>query len=293
MVRKSMGAPIRSPRDAPAEPSTAADAFQRPLRFRFQARLSASVRPVNMKNKYQIRQSVFAGTPFVEVWGATFSCEDLYEIVGRDQFMSTFVFKAGTDASSKFGQSVTGVTFYDKGELEVFERFNKEGTELGDRRVKIDSPMPELTIAQREDLKYGGLLVADVEYISFISYRRAAERHKSGEKKVPNIIYIPYKDDPKVDYDILYQNYIVSKINSRTELIPYEKEKFIGITLGINDGHIDSRLLKYLGFDVEKVQDCTNIWYHIYKTKERRKRISEEEKSNWQTSNSSDRQKIL
>ena len=232
-----------------------------------------------MKNKYQIRQSGFAGTQFVEVWGASFCCEDLYEIVGKDQFMSTFGFKMGTDASSKFGQSVTGVIFYDKDELELFKRRNEEEIELGDRRVKIDSPMPELTIAQREDLKYGGLLVEDIEYVSFIPYKRTEERHESGEKKVPNIIYIPYKDDPKVDYDILYQNYIASKINSKTELIPYEKEKFIGITLGINEGHIDSRLLKHLGFDVEKVQACANIWYHLYKTKERRKRISEKEKS--------------
>ena len=84
--------------------------------------------------------------------------------------------------------------------------------------------MPELTIAQREDLKHGGLLAKDIDYISFSPYRSAEERHESGEKKVPNIIYIPYEGDPKVDYDILYQNYIVSKINSKTELIPYEKK---------------------------------------------------------------------
>jgi hypothetical protein len=44
MVRKSMGAPPAAHGTLPAEPSTAADAFQRPLRSRFQARLSASVR---------------------------------------------------------------------------------------------------------------------------------------------------------------------------------------------------------------------------------------------------------
>jgi hypothetical protein len=231
-----------------------------------------------MKNRYEIRKYPFSGTSFIEVRGPSFSCEDLYEIVGKDQYMSTFRFKTGTDASSKFGQSVTGIIFYDKDELEVFRRLNTEETELGDRRVKIDSPTRELTVSQHEDLKYGGVLASDIEYISFIPYKSDEERHETGEKKVPNIIYIPYKADPKVDYDILYQNYIASKINSKTELIPYEKEKFIGITLGINDGHIDSRLLDYLGFDVEKVQASNNIWYHIYKTKERRKKISEEEK---------------
>jgi hypothetical protein len=43
MVRKSMGAPPAAHGTLPAEPSTAADALQRPLRFRFQARRSASV----------------------------------------------------------------------------------------------------------------------------------------------------------------------------------------------------------------------------------------------------------
>jgi hypothetical protein len=43
----------------PAEPSTAADAFQRPLRSRFQARLSASVRCQVREGKIQERPSEF------------------------------------------------------------------------------------------------------------------------------------------------------------------------------------------------------------------------------------------
>jgi hypothetical protein len=239
----------------------------------------ANVKLISMKNRYEIRKYPLSGTSFIEVRGPSFSCEDLYEIVGKNQYMSTFRFKTGSEASSKFGQSVTGVVFYDKDELALLSGFDKDCTELGDRRVRIDSPARELTISQCEDLKYGGVLAADIEYISYIPYKTPEQRHETGEKKVPNIIYIPYTADPKVDYDILYQNYIASRINSKTELIPYEKEKFIGITLGINDGHIDSRLLDYLGFDVEKVQASTRIWYHLYKTKERRKKISEEEKS--------------
>lgn len=173
-----------------------------------------------MKNKYQITRYGITGTQFIEVRGVSFCCEDLYEIVGKNQFMSTFGFKTGTDASSKFGQSVTGVIYYDKDELRLFQRDHEKRAALVNRMVKIDSPMRELTITQREDLKYGGISAADIEYVSFIPYKDNVEYHESGEKKVPNIIYIPYKADPKVDYDILYQNYIASKINSKTELIP-------------------------------------------------------------------------
>ena len=179
---------------------------------------------------------------------------------------------------SKFGQSVTGVIYYDKNELEAFKGLNQKEAEQEYIRVKINSPMPELTIAQREDLKYGGILVTDIDLISFMLYKQAEERHESGEKKVPNIIYIPYDDDHNIDYNILYQNYIVSKNNSGVELTRYEKEKLIGITLGRNKGHIDSRVLNHFGFDLPEVQACKNIWYHIYTTKERMGIISEDEK---------------
>jgi hypothetical protein len=229
-----------------------------------------------MKNKYEISQ--YEGLPFVEVRGASFSCDDLYEIVGKHQFMSTFNFKTGSDAMSKFGQSVTGVIFYDKNGLEAFNGLNQKAAEQEDRRVKIDSPMPELTIAQRENLKYGGILVTDIEFLSFMPYKQAEERHESGEKKVPNIIDIPYDGDYNVDCNILYQNYIVLKHNSGVELTPYEKEKLIGIIIGRNKGYIDSRVLNHFGFDLPKFQSCKNIWYHIYKTKESMGIISEEEK---------------
>ena len=50
MVRKSMGAPPAAHGTLPAEPSTAADALQRPLRSRFQARLSRSVDMIDIAN---------------------------------------------------------------------------------------------------------------------------------------------------------------------------------------------------------------------------------------------------
>lgn len=232
-----------------------------------------------MNNNYQIKEGVFSGFPFIEVCGDSFSHGDLYEFVGKNQFMCTFVFKTGSESLIKYGQSVTGVLFYAKSELNGFENLNKEMIELEERRLKIDSPMLELSITQREELKYAGLLITDINSISFIPQMAKDERHESGEKIVPNIINITYDDNPKIDCDILYQNYIVLKNNSHTELIPYEKEKFIGITLGINDGHIDSRLLNHLGYNPETVHECTNIMYHFLKTKKRRNTLSEEDES--------------
>jgi hypothetical protein len=57
MVRKSLGAPPAAHGTLPAEPSTAADTFQRPLRSRFRARLTRSVRPCGQKANPQDREA--------------------------------------------------------------------------------------------------------------------------------------------------------------------------------------------------------------------------------------------
>jgi len=232
-----------------------------------------------MKNKYEIKEYCLGEIRSIEVWGDSFCHEDLYELIGKNRFMSTFVFRPGTEARSKYGESVTGVIFYAKDEVDVLKGLNQEPAVAPEGFLKIHSPMPALTQAQREELKYGGIPVTDIHYISFLPYTRDEGRYESGQKVVPNIIEIPYEDDGRVDYDNLYQHYVASKINSKTELIPHEKEKLIGITLGINDGHIDSRLLNHLGFELEEVRNNLNIWYHRYKTRERRGIISEEEKT--------------
>lgn len=230
-----------------------------------------------MENNYQIIESLVGGIQFFEVWGECFSQEDLFSFVGKEQFMCTFGFKPDSDSLAKFGQTITGVIFYSKDELEA----DASDCKSNQPTIRIVSPMPDLNQAVREDLKYGGFLITDIAYLCFSPYKQTEEHHESGEKKVPNIICIPYEDDPKVDVDKLYQNYLTTKNNAGDELIPYEKEEFVGITLAINNGRIDKRLLSYFGFDIDKMKDYRNIWYHYYKTKERRKTITEEEKSNF------------
>jgi hypothetical protein len=228
-----------------------------------------------MKNKYEIIDDGFG----IQVSGECFCHEDLYELIGKNRFMSTFEFRHGTEARSKYGESVTGVIFYSKDEADILKNLNQDEAKTSQGLLKIHSPMPNLTQAQREDLKYGGVAVADIHHISFLPYTRDEGRYQTGEKVVPNVIEIPCEDNSRVDYDNLYRHYIASKINSKTELIPYEKEKFIGIMLGINNGHVDSRLLNLLGFEPEDARNNLNICYHRYKTRERRGTISEEEKA--------------
>ncbi len=42
------------------------------------------------------------------------------------------------------------------------------------------------------------MLLEDVAAIHVVPLGRSIERHKTGEKKIPNVIEIPYKHDPTV-----------------------------------------------------------------------------------------------
>lgn len=149
-----------------------------------------------MKNDYKIIDFSVVGLPFVEAYGDIFSYKDLYELVGRQQFMTTFNFKTGTEAHTKFGENVTGVIYYDYKILsKLRENSFEDDSEFTE--IKISSPTPSLSVENVSDLKYGGIKISDIDFISFLSYRVEAEMHSTGEKKVPNIVEVP------VDCDLL------------------------------------------------------------------------------------------
>lgn len=228
-----------------------------------------------MINNYQIIDCYEMGIPFVEVYGDAFHYNDLYELVGCKRFMTTFNLKHGSSSYKQYGENVLGVIYYSSKELQSIDT---EVTVVS--TVKIESPEINLSIENKSNLKYGGIEIADIDYISFLPYQNKMELHDTGEKKVPNIIEIVV-DFHGIDPDLLCQGYLISKNNSNVDLLPYEKEKLIGITLGINNGRIDSRLLKHLGFDVEGIKINRNVWFHVYKLKERRGTLSDEERKKY------------
>lgn len=229
-----------------------------------------------MKNKYAIYDYTKLGIPSIEVHGECFCYQDLYELVGRNQFMTTFNLKDGTSSKNQYGESVLGVIYYGFKQTQELEESLSTGAEVDGVRIRIDSPDIKLSHTQRHDLKYRGIEVDDIASILFLPYKNEIERFETGEKKVPNIIEIKMNCS-EIDPDILYQNYVVSKINSKVELILYEKEKYIGITLGVNNDRIDSRILDHLGIIKDSIKDNFNIRFHQYQVKERRGTLSEKE----------------
>jgi len=233
-----------------------------------------------MRNHYRIVDYSEFGIPYIEVSGDQFHYQDLYEIVGCNQYMTTLQIKVDSESYKQFGSTVLGVIHYDYIGLKTLESSLINGTELADTKVRIDSPDRSLSLHQKSDLKYCGLKISDIEKISFLPCKKEIEKHKTGEKKVPNVIEIKVNCSG-MDVDILNQNYLASKISSGTKLVQYEKEQFIGITLAFNDGRIDSRILKHLGFSEHDLKNNLNIWNQLYQVKERRSQLSELDERNY------------
>lgn len=233
-----------------------------------------------MKNDYRLIDYTNLGLPSIEVYGDSFHYQDLYELVGKNEFMTTFNLRKGSLSFNEFGSSVLGVIYYDRRSLDELEEANISGREVNVDKIRVDSPNIKITEQLKGDLKYSGINVDDIESISFLLYKRDTETYETGEKKVPDVIEIEF-DSRGVDVDVLNQNYLVSKHNSGTALIQYEKEELIGITLAFNKGRIDSRILKEFCFTEDDLNTNLNIWMSLYKVKERRNQLTDIDKENY------------
>ena len=229
-----------------------------------------------MLNDYKIIKNSALGLPYVEVYGRLFHYQDLYEFVGKNEFLTTFVLKKNSSAYQEFGRSILGVIFYSPNELDKLENSLVSGSGLEKNTIRIDCPSDEVSAEKRRELKYQGIGVQDIESISFFPYKRAVERHNTGEKKIPNLVHVK-TDLSKLNLEVLEQNYLVKKHNNDVELVQFEKERLIALILGFNDGRIDKQILSEFGYTEDELITNINIRNHYYKIRTKRGQITEEE----------------
>jgi hypothetical protein len=228
-----------------------------------------------MRNNYSTIDHRRKGLPSIEIYGEQFHYQDLFEMVGCDQYMTTFNFKNGSEAFLKYGLSVMGKIFYDHEKLKALNESLQCNVEISENCIKVDSKDSRLTLIQKgELLKYTGINVSEIESLSYYPHKRRIEFHEGGEKKVPDVVTVSV-DIGGIDPDILEQNYLVQKLNSGVDLAPFEKEGLLGIELGLNNGVVDLKLLAFLGISKDEVKENLNIWHRLYKFKERRGQLSE------------------
>ena len=219
-------------------------------------------------NIYQL-----AGITLVQMSGGPFTHHELWKSLGEQQYVATFELKADSEAYKRYGPSVVGRIAYTMGDRREMSRAYDPGP------VRIDSLQPELATEAKKELKYHGFSLESIRIVSFVPLNRPEERHESGEKKLPNVIEIPYDHDPRADVDRLTQSYLVRKNNDGMELAPFERDQVIGITLGLNDGHIDRRILEHFGHDTATAAESLDVRYYRLQTKQRHGGLTEAEKS--------------
>lgn len=228
-----------------------------------------------MNTEYRVTSLMDFGLPGVEIAGNAFNAKDIYEFIGREQYSSTFVFKADSPAFIEYGPNLTGFPCYDPKTKSLLDSGHNPTEVAAINQLKIEVTLGELSAEQKHALRYKGVSISDIESISFLRYKQKTEFHSTGEKKVPNIVEIK-ADFSDLDYDILLINYLTSKHNHGVELIDFEREELVGLLLAKDDFRIDTRILDTLGLTVEQIKTNQAIWYHAYKSLDRKGRISME-----------------
>ena len=206
----------------------------------------------------------------IELRGS-FTSEDLYLAVGREQFVCTFAFRDGSDAQKALGREVTGTIAYSPKQRDALE--HSQPIE-GESMLRIHLLNPELSRRVTDDLKYDGVAISDVEAVSYMPYKTKGEMHEDGAKKVPGILYVDLEHAEAIDIDVLFKNFMIQKNNDGVALIPHERERLIGTMLGLNEGRINGRILNHFGFKAETASNNNEINYYRLMTIKRRSSLT-------------------
>jgi len=229
-----------------------------------------------VRKAYEVAQHQVLDVPFFEVRGAEFCAEDLFELVGKNEYTCTFRFRAGSDAHNVFGGSITGSIVYSPKERAALLSEQSSAETGGCKHVRIQCVRPELPQELLDELRYKGSLIADIEQVQFLPYSPPQEANPDGTKKVPGIIHIDLPENAlEADIDLLFQSYVVMKHNDEVELIPYEKERLIATILEMRGGRIDSRILSTLEFTPSEASESAEICFHRLTMRKRRGALTE------------------
>lgn len=215
------------------------------------------------RSMYKLVLHEVTGLGLFEATGS-FTHADTWELVGDATRVATFTFISGGVAERSIGKSVTGVPTYTPKERAA-------GTLICGTTLRIDTAMHDVKPQVRRLLEHRGVALDEVAVMQFLPlFATRCDRHETGEKKIPNVIAIPYKHDALVNADRFTQNCLIMKNNGGVELAPFEGEQLIGITLAFNDGVIDRRI-NLSAWDLPRTrrQHHRRSGYHRLKAKQR------------------------
>ncbi len=137
---------------------------------------------VSTHNDYEVSRDETLEPNLIAVRGAEFCIEDLYAFVGRSEYVCTFTFREGSEASNSYGRSLAGVVVYSHQKVALERSEPRENIEDAGI-VRIRCLDPELPQELLDDLKYGGIAILDVEQISFIPWTPPPEDERGRNQR--------------------------------------------------------------------------------------------------------------
>jgi hypothetical protein len=98
-----------------------------------------------MRNTYRIIDYQNLGLPNIEVFGEKFHYQDLYELVGKEQYMTTFQLRENSESYREYGVSVLGVIYYDRKSINKLNKSLADKNEVHEGKIGVDCPSLEIS----------------------------------------------------------------------------------------------------------------------------------------------------
>ena len=156
--------------------------------------------------------------------------ENLYENIGRYDYVACYTLKPDSESYNNYGADVTGTLVYTRNERENLEQSYKSGNKnIG--KIRINESNLELSEDKRRCLKEDGIEITDIQYICVIPMP-SENLYINDSIRKPKRIEITLPDDFSYQDSLLTLHHLYEKciIQSR-ELCPHEWNEFLAVKL--------------------------------------------------------------
>lgn len=222
---------------------------------------------------YSLFEERYYGMTIVTMESPVFTAKDVYEVIGRDEIVATFIFKDSSNAYLEFGGSLNGFAHFTFEDRKAFS----EGIDTNSSKLKIRIAERNISSERKCDLIYEGIPFEDISSIEFSNNYKPKPKEINGFKCVPNIVNVEVSEFSN-NIDFFKLNYLIEQFNRGNQLAPFEREELVGTYLAINSDTIDSRILKRFNFDASSIFENIEVAYHYLSTKSRMCSLTEAEK---------------
>lgn len=156
--------------------------------------------------------------------------ENLYENIGRYNYVACYTLKPDSESYNNYGADVTGTLVYTRNERENLEQSYKSGNKnIG--KIRINESNLELSEDKRRCLKEDGIEITDIQYICVIPMPHE-NLYINDTVRKPKRIEITLPDDVSYQDSLFMLHHLYEKcIIQCRELCPHEWNEYLAVKL--------------------------------------------------------------